>query len=296
MKKKIIIMVLIITIILAVIVCEILEGNGLLIEKQLTKKELEIKDFVWQTKTEQINGENTYVFSLTNNSNFDILGMEMEYELRPNVSIDELSVFNSVVNQNLKTEDVDEIIDDIMFVSKSENLVKKGEKSNDTIFNIYIDAHHTTSTPNENQFKLMKPEKLKLLVVGKKDKVYTISYEFDKRKWEFDDEWEFSNNDEEAEDMKLNSWPKNHLTEILPRPASKYLLVTSDKSKYGVDFIVYDCSQKYFNKYIKEVKASGFNHNIIEESENYFGSYDQLGNNISIKYEKNNKLMKVSVY
>ena len=85
MSKKIISLFLLIIMVFGLTACEKSEDNGgsnSIASKGLKASDLSIEDFKWETNSSKCNGYDCYVVSLTNNSKYDIIGVDFSYKVK----------------------------------------------------------------------------------------------------------------------------------------------------------------------------------------------------------------------
>lgn len=286
MKRKILNVLILFVMVIGLTACGNNEsGSNSILGKGLKTKDLSIDDFAWETKETHIDGKKTYAMTLTNNSEYDILGVEIDYEVKSSATQEELKVFDKFMSDHADWIDEDETAEDITLIGKRQKLVKNGESVSQIILYIGMGTSYWHDRPDETQFDLMEPETLQMLIVGKDNKVYVAYYEFDDKEWDLDEET-----------RELNKWPNNELSKKVTKPQSEYLLVTSDEEDDDVDFTMYGCTKDYFKEYVETIKSAGFNVDVPEDYSTYFSAEDSDGNSISVTYDKDNDIMKVSTY
>ena len=68
-------------------------SNGILGNKSLKASDLSIEDFKWETVSGKCDGYDCYVLSLTNNSKYDIIGVNFSYKVKDEVTNSQLNVY-----------------------------------------------------------------------------------------------------------------------------------------------------------------------------------------------------------
>lgn len=62
--------------------------------------DLSINDFEWETKRTKYNGADCYSFTLTNNSEYDIINVEFTYKVKDDVNDSDLVVYNEFMKKH----------------------------------------------------------------------------------------------------------------------------------------------------------------------------------------------------
>lgn len=290
MKKKIISIFMISIMLLGMTGCGNNEGgsSGGVFSDGLKTKDLSIEDFAWETKETRIDGKKSYAMTITNNSEYDILGAEIYYELKDSVTEDDLKLFDDFMNDHADWFDEDETAEDVTLVGSRNKLVKKGETLDQVILYVGMGTTYWYDRPTEEQFELMQPYELQLAVIGKDNKAYVVYYEFD------DEEWSI---DETTKDM--NTWAKNDLADKVVKPTCDYYMLTSEvDDDDDLDFTCYGTTKEYFKQYAEETRKAGFDVDAPEENdyETYYSAENKDGVSISITYNKDSETFKVSTY
>jgi len=286
MKNKIFNAVILIVILLGIAGCG--EQGGFSFNEGLKTKDLSIEDFNWETKQTRIDGEKIYAMSITNNSKYDILGAEIYYELKSSVTKEELNLFDDFMSDHADWFDEDETKEDITLIGSRNKLIKKGETLDQIILYIAMDTTYWYDTPSKKQFDLMKPDELQLAVIGKDNKVYIVYYDFEDKEWSIDETTK-----------QLNVWAKNDLANKVVKPTCDYYVLTSDiDDEYELDFVCYGSTKEYFKQYAEEIRDAGFDIDAPgkDDYKTYYNAENKDGDSISITYNKENDILKVSTY
>lgn len=259
-------------------------ASNQLFGKGLKASDLVIGDFDWAMEKTRINGKECYAMSLTNNSKYDVIGVQIRYKVRDDATEEQLKVFDDFMKDHEDWIDEDETTKDITLIGGCNKLVKKGDTINKIVVAIGMDNLYWYDRPDETQFNLMEPETMEIGVIGEDNRLYIAYYDFEDEPWVLDEE-----------SKELNTWYKNELSNKTPKPTSDYYVVTSDEDDETVSFIVYDVTKEDFKGYVETVKTAGYT---VDAPENYTISYmaeDNDGNNISIWYYDDEARMSVKV-
>ncbi len=281
MKKKNVSIILAVVILLVVIVsCVIMFGGGgskgdgnsdnsemsgdNVSSKELSVEDLSIDDFEWETYPSVCDGDDCYVASLTNNSNYDITSVNLYYKVKDGVSDEELSVYNDFMEEgkDYSLEDyaerygVDYSPRNIILFYEDDIYIESGKESFTNseflvgIANDWSLYYYAT----EEQFELMEPKELRVSLVNN-NKLQYADYDFDTKTWEL----------EEGTNV-VDIWSKTDIAKELPKPKGTHFVVHTDKddkyvlTSYGIE------NESMYKDYVEELKAAGF-------EEKYYSGY-----------------------
>ena len=274
--------------IVVLFLCIILTGCGSkdssatnLFNNTLKVKDLSIEDFSWETKSTMISGEKYYAMSLTNNSKYDVIGVEIDYKVSDTTSESDLSAFDGFMKNHSDWIDEDQTSRDITLVGSQNKLIKKGETINQIVLTIGIDDLSWYDVPNDTQFSLMEPKTLQIGIVGKDDKLYIAYYDFIEKSWMIDETV-----------VELNNWTDTELSQQIVKPNCDYYYVSDDDDGY-YDFTAYGITSDYFKEYVSLIKEKGFTENDPLSTDSYYSAEDADGNYISIDYTSSTNTLDV---
>ncbi len=254
--------------------------------QELKENDLSIDAFEWGTREKVIEGTKCYSAKLTNNSDYDLLGVEIDYKLKDDVSEKDLKRFDGFMEEHKDyfTDD-DETVDHVTLIGKRQKLVKAGDSIDNIVFAIGMNTTYWYDVPDKNQYEIMEPNMLQLAIVGKDNNIYIAYYDFVNEEWSLDERT-----------GKVNDWFENDLTAITPKPECEYFVVESDKeTDYMLSFTAYGMDKEAFDTYNDSVREAGYTKDSSELS-GYYSAKDKDGNSISTDYDEMNKTMEVTVY
>ena len=299
MKKIIIGVIIIIAIVLIIFgINKLTSNNGVSISekgedtvnsvlgKKLDSKDLSIDDYSWEVNPKVDKYSNRgYALSFTNNSKYDVIGVEIDYKTKDDVTDDELKIFDEFRNSHEGYIDEDDSSRDISLISKKDTLVKKGEN----IDNSFLFLGHKKTYwdnfdgyPTKEQFELMEPSTLELGIIGEDLRLYIAYYDFVNQKWSIYDD-----------SKKLNTWPSNEMSKKIKEPDCDYYILKSDTDDEDVDLICYGVSEEKDKEYIKTMQDSGFTVDAPEYYEYSYSAKNADGNEIEVRYDKEKNRMLV---
>ena len=102
-------------------------SNGILGNKSLKASDLSIEDFKWETVSGKCDGYDCYVLSLTNNSKYDIIGVNFSYKVKDEVTDSQLNVYEEFKGYNReralsKVSLIYDVVKKIIEISKNEDI------------------------------------------------------------------------------------------------------------------------------------------------------------------------------
>ena len=282
MKKKIFIILSFIFMLMVIPAC----GNKVFSNK-LEEEDLSIDDFDWETKKTYINGNKCYAFSLTNNSEYDVLSVYLQYKTKDNLTEYKLAVYENFMKEHEGFIEEDDPLEGVTLNGKQEKLIKKGETTEPIKLKIGYEDTYWSASPNETQFNLMEPSTMEISIIGKDNFVYIAYYDFIDETWYID---EIS--------KEINKLPKTELAKKVVKPKCEYFLLTSDlDDEKNISFVAYGISKEYFKEYIKTIQEKGFEVDSGDDFDSYYIDYGENkdADRISIHYKKADEKMTISL-
>ncbi len=246
---------------------------------KVSGKFLSIDDFKWKTKKSKCSGKDCYVFEITNNSNYDVLGVVFYYKVKPDTSEEDLELFDEFMNYHYGYIEEDDSPYDVNLKCSKDILISKGKKISNLVFTLGFDYWSWFEYPSEEQFDLMEPKELQVGIVDD-NKFYVAYYDFKTKKWKYD-----------KSKLDVNIWPKSSIAKKIDQPVSKHTLITDNKED-EFSFYAYDVTKDEFKNYYEKIKAKGFNGNNSLSS--YTGKSSD-GYEINIWYYEDTKVLHVNL-
>lgn len=234
---------------------------------------IKIDQIPWETKGTIVDGKRRLGFTYTNNSEFCIVSLDLDFTVKPDATLEEIApAFKNAGTDNRSLADGFKEVDDENFqYLKIEAdcgiATYPGETSEEDL----VAMGGYTYLTSESQLEYFQPNLL------------TIKYLIDNIIYEetYDclmDSYSLSDKTE-----KVNEWPNNEFTKMLPEPSS--LIVTSTKVE-GNKFTVRTTgtSKAIWEDYIESCKGAGFDSNIEEKDylNEFTASNKEMGYNIKI--------------
>ena len=230
------------------------------------KEAFSITDIVWSVEEKLFKGENTIVFSYKNNSKYTIIGVNIEFRQKDNLSEEELSILE-------KYSDVQSDLSNIYITADNYYFTKSNKNSNIVPCNLIGSWNYCRDI---EEYNLMKPTKLSVAYI-KDDKMFGVEYEFENNKTK-----------NLSEDGKsLFEWTENQAKDLIPKP-NKEVVKKSFDYEGMFCFSIWDATEEDFNDYVEKCKEKGFTIN-IDDSDYFdyksFKAEDANGNQLHIYYK-----------
>lgn len=263
--------------ILLVILGIVLTGCGnktTLINKTLSTKDLNIKDFAFNAEKSKCSGFDCYIVEFTNNSKYDLISVNFKYKVKDDVTEEMLSLYDEFMKDHDWFIDEDDSKREVTLRGNTDELIEKGSTTRNVMLTIGYNNYSWYDTPSKEQFDLMELNEIQIGVIGKDKKLYLAYYSFVDKSWRIDETT-----------IDLNVWPKTELSKLIPVPDFKYYAVI-DSDEEDFSFYAVGVSKDDYFEYVNKLKESGFVN--IEQYEDYiFEATNKENNGIEIWYEEN---------
>lgn len=239
------------------------------------KDAIKIEEIDWSVVPSVMDGERYFSLNYTNNSKYTILGLEIKFTLKEDITEDELSIFDKLKKEN---EWTDEDMEDLYIQGVNQRVAdpKETVKDSPCAINGYENIE------NVEQFEIMEPDMATIVFIANDGKGYMIYYDFKSQTY-----GESSNGGKE-----LQNWPSVML-EVLPKVETVAVDVSSDDEDY-MYVQTFGITKDYFNEYKNELKKQGFT-TIDYEWENSYSASNEDGYSVSISYTAINEKMTITL-
>ena len=253
-------------------------SSSTILSSELTADMLSIDDFDWSVDQILYQGTRCYALSLTNNSKYDLLGVEIDYRLKDDATEAEIALFDDFKAKHSDYIDED---DQLILRGYEEKLVES--QSSISEIGLAIGAGNLTwyDEPSEQQFSVMQPDYL-LLGVIYNNKLYAAYYDLVNESWSI------------GESTDINDWPTNELTGLIPKPECKAYTTIYYENIQTFDSTLYGITKEFFDDYVQQIKDAGFT-NEDYSADSYYIASDADGNSISLSYNDGNNSMYISL-
>lgn len=261
------------TLLLFMVVLSACSKNSSIFDNSLKAKDLSISDFTWSTEYSKCSGENCYIVSFTNNSNYDVISPKFIYKVKDDISDESLNVYNKFMQEHSWFLNEGDTVRDVTLIGYDDSLVEKSKNTRKIIFTVGFDNTAWHDYPTKEQFELMEPKELSLGVIGKDSKLYLAYYNFIDKSWSIDETI-----------MDVNVWPTSELAKKVDKIVGKYFMVTYN-SENSISVQSYGASKDDYDKYVGKLKSNGFT-NEESYSSYLFEAKDGDGAEVNLWYDE----------
>lgn len=261
------------TLLLFMVVLSACSKNSSIFDNSLKAKDLSISDFTWSTEYSKCSGENCYIVSFTNNSNYDVISPKFIYKVKDDISDESLNVYNKFMQEHSWFLNEGDTVRGVTLIGYDDSLVEKSKNTRKIIFTVGFDNTAWHDYPTKEQFELMEPKELSLGVIGKDSKLYLAYYNFIDKSWSIDETI-----------MDVNVWPTSELAKKVDKIVGKYFMVTYN-SENSISVQSYGASKDDYDKYVGKLKSNGFT-NEESYSSYLFEAKDGDGAEVNLWYDE----------
>ncbi len=281
MKKKIFTILLSLLMVFSVTGCGGKENsNGILGNKSLKASDLSIEDFKWETVSGKCDGYDCYVLSLTNNSKYDIIGVNFSYKVKNGVSDSELSVYDEFMKNHDGYIEENDSPKNVTLIGEKNKLVQKGEQLTDLRFTVGYEDSAWYDYPTDEQFNLMDPKELQLGIISG-NKLYIAYYNFTTKSWKLD-----------QNTTDADTWPDSEIAKKISKPNEKHhVIITDEKDEFKI--YSYGITENIYEEYIDSLKSKGF---VQDESyTSHFEGKDENGYEVTVWFNDTEESLSIRI-
>lgn len=290
-KRKIRLMMMVITCIGALCAC----GNSTVSKtgtnqsktnskNAISVNDIDIEDFPWEVTQEIYNGERVYAFSIMNNSEFTMLGAQIDYCVKSGVTDSQLEIFNDFREKHDSWIDAEDDSHDIILRGFREAYIVPGDGRDMIGLAIGINNSSWYDIPSEEQFALMEPDILTCVLLGDDNFAYEASYDIKNDKWSVN-----------KTRKEYNNWEENVLSNLIPKPECNLLTFSTGYNTSYISVEVYGIDRSYYESYVSLIKEAGFTEAAAEFDEYYYAD-NAVGNNIIVDLDEEKNSFSISLY
>lgn len=216
------------------------------------KDAIKIEDIDWNVTESVMDGERFVSFNYTNNSEYTILDVEMNFVQKSDVTKEQLSVFDELKEER---EWTDEEVSDIYILGYNRKCAEPGETVSDSP--CCINGTYTL-VENIEQYEIMQPDMITIAFIGKDGKGYTTYYDFKNQTY----------GESSQGGIDIQEWSDSEISKLLPKAEAPAIHVSSDDED-EFRFEAYGVSRETYAKYVEAVKANGFTNIDYENNDSY---------------------------
>lgn len=250
------------------------------------QKKLDINEFEWSVGQTKKNGKDIYAFSLTNNSKYELLAVDIKYKTKNGLTQEQLAVFDSFLQKHSTYVKDGQTTADVNMQGKKEVYLAPKDMVENIPVALGIGDSYWYDSPTTQQFELMEPSELQLAVVDG-DTLYFAYYDFPSQTWKMD-----------SKTVELNNWPSNEVGKKVPKLDGHVFKSDSYDVLNKIKIDVYNVTTDEFNEYINKLKESGFTEEIKEKEYSSILEWeakDKEGNFVELDYDKENRKLNIVI-
>lgn len=248
--------------------------------KSLKASDLSIEDFKWETVSGKCDGYDCYVLSLTNNSKYDIIGVNFSYKVKNGVSDSELSVYDEFMKNHDGYIEENDSPKNVTLIGEKNKLVQKGEQLTDLRFTVGYEDSAWYDYPTDEQFNLMDPKELQLGIISG-NKLYIAYYNFTTKSWKLD-----------QNTTDADTWPDSEIAKKISKPNEKHhVIITDEKDEFKI--YSYGITENIYEEYIDSLKSKGF---VQDESyTSHFEGKDENGYEVTVWFNDTEESLSIRI-
>ncbi len=249
--------------------------NDKVIKQQFPDSYPVLEELDWSISNGIRYDEPAALFSYTNNSEYVIVTLEMDFSLKQNYAQEELKVFDDIKTKYSYTDDeIAEMnlwINDCMVCDIGETV-----EGAPCYLNSFIEASDVS------QCEIMELVSAKIYFLGEDGNIYRVDYVEEGNIYDVSDVYEVA-----------FGWSDSEYAKSLPTPDSRVVSVDFDEEDY-FQATVYDTTFEKYTLYIEKCKNKGFNKD-LEESDITFWGTNELGMRLHVRFLRHMNAMEISI-
>lgn len=217
---------------------------------------LKIEDFTYDVKQANVKGENQYVLSVTNNSQFEVISAGIYYQAKSDATEDQLQVFKDYIEAEGDTGSKVENV--ILFGSEEAYIAPKGGTIDNIVLNLGIASQVTGEgkQPTPEQYALLEPSMFMIVFKGNGDDLYNAYYDIEKKDWDIQ---------KSGAAVDVNKLPEKCDSSLMPKLDGHLYYSYQADNKKEFDVNVFGVTQEEFKAYTESLKSQGFTKELHEE-------------------------------
>ena len=252
-----------------------------IVKGRLKATDLSIEDFVWETVKAKYKETDCYSFSLKNNSDYDVIGVEFTYKVRNDVNDSDLSVYDEFMSENEGYIDETDSPKDVVLRGSTDASVKKGDELTGLKVTVGFEDWESYDYPTDEQFGLMEPKEMQLGIVGKDNVLYFAYYDFKNGTWMLDEVT-----------VNVDTWSKKEIAQKISKPAEDHHIVIEDEDD-EFEFYSFGITPVEYSQYIEDLKNAGFEEE--DSGSSWFEGKNAEGYEVELWYYSEESALEVTV-
>lgn len=242
---------------------------------QSSQPQIAYEDIAWTVDTTIIDGERQVGMTYTNNSDYKIIDLQMQFAAKPDLTPEQLTAFDSLDQMESPSDTfLENGLDCDISVTVEAGATSPSRQLSLSIW--YIDSME--------QYELSEPDIMSITFVDKDNKVYLEHIDCKN-----------GSITTEPDIIDGNQWPEGQLSDRLPKPEGMIILQTSS-SDAVCGFTAKDVTTEEANAYIEACKSAGYTSDSMSSESNYRATTDDGKYELSMLYTASNSELSVSVF
>jgi hypothetical protein len=189
------------------------------------REPIKAEDIDWKIGSFILWDEPILSLEYTNNSEYTIVDLELEFALKDSLAEKQLAFFNDI------TDD----INDLHVYGYNRKVADPGETVKNSPFG--IDGDYFLAK-NIEQFELMEPDNMQIAYIGSDNRLHAVYYDY---------KTQMLSEHNDAEEM--HKWSDSEISKPLSIPESRIVDINFDREDY-FSFTIYDAQKEQFDLYI----------------------------------------------
>lgn len=224
-----------------------------------------IEEIAWEFRDTVRYGEPVAVFDYTNNSDYTIVLLDFQFEMKDGITSEQLQLTDVLTGSLVPNEEISEMRPNVL----DWIVCDPGEKAEGA--NCYM--KYNTEPTSTNQCELMDLKSADIYFIGEDGRKHTVSYSAENGGYSL---WETSE--------ELYSWIDNDYTKMLPKPDTRIASANQFREDcLGVK--AYDMSHDAYLAYVAACEEMGYENKYPNEDHDYsFVGTNSEGYEINVRY------------
>lgn len=240
---------------------------------------IDIDDINWEIKEGVVNGNRWPTFNYTNNTDYDIISLKLDFVVRDDVSESDLNANSKIVDKsNKRNHTVSEFTINVI----DDEYTEKGESSE----NVSISLDGTIETLTDMSVAELMQADMMTIAFLSGDKVYVAYYDYKNEEMTY-----------EKDSMKAVAWSETDLAKTISKPDSPVIVVTADSDdRFSARACNY--TKDEFENYVSDCKEKGYDIDVEEKdrtSGSSFEAQNKDGVELEVTYDSSTKMLKITL-
>lgn len=236
-----------------------------------------MEDIDWGLTEAVYDGERYIAFAYTNNTEYVILGVEVNFVLKEGVTTEQLSVFQDLQERYEWTE---EELHEVSLCGYNRRMADPGEYVSDSPCVI---NNSMILLESMEQYALMEPDMASIIFIGPDDQAHMVYYDFRSQT--------YSESSEGG--IPINEWSEYEIADLLPEADFDVVIISRDRED-AFEFYALGQTNADYDAYVKAVKECGFT-DVSYEDASYFSATNADGIDITVDYSEYEEELNVRI-